>query len=151
MLPPRPPEPPATPQNEADTFTSARVVPYKRKMPASHLASLLSPLIRQKRDRLIESSGELPLSPPRKRKSSRSLTSSMVLSRPSTRRLPKSSRHKVRNEIFVGNSSQYLPPESRAPGELATHKWMVYVRAAKHESDMRLFVDRVLDDCEVAS
>ncbi|XP_011297531.1 YEATS domain-containing protein 2 [Fopius arisanus] len=50
-------------------------------------------------------------------------------------------RHKIRKRIVVGNISKWIPPDWRE--DAASHKWTMYVRAPKEESDISEFVTKV--------
>ncbi|XP_066598718.1 uncharacterized protein D12 [Prorops nasuta] len=50
-------------------------------------------------------------------------------------------RHKVRKRIVVGNISKWIPPDWRE--DAASHKWTMYVRGSKDDSDIAKFVSKV--------
>ncbi|XP_015111000.1 YEATS domain-containing protein 2 [Diachasma alloeum] len=50
-------------------------------------------------------------------------------------------RHKIRRRIVVGNISKWIPPDWRE--DAASHKWTMYVRASKEESDISEVVSKV--------
>lgn len=50
-------------------------------------------------------------------------------------------RHKIRKRVIVGNISKWIPPDWRE--DAASHKWTMYVRASKEESDISEVVAKV--------
>lgn len=50
-------------------------------------------------------------------------------------------RHKVRKRIIVGNISKWISPDWRE--DAASHKWTMYVRGSKENSDISDFVGKV--------
>lgn len=53
------------------------------------------------------------------------------------------SRFYVKRRIIVGNTSKYILPEHRESNDRSTHKWMVYVRGPKNNSDLQNFICKV--------
>ena len=53
------------------------------------------------------------------------------------------SRFYVKRRIIVGNTSKYILPEQRDGNDRSTHKWMVYVRGPKEDSELQIFISKV--------
>ena len=53
------------------------------------------------------------------------------------------SRFYVKRRVIVGNTSKFIPPEHRESNDRSTHKWMVYVRGPKDNSELQNFVSKV--------
>jgi len=53
------------------------------------------------------------------------------------------SRFYVKMRVYIGNSSKHIPEALRLPGDMSTHKWMVYVRGPERDPDISHFVSKV--------
>lgn len=53
------------------------------------------------------------------------------------------SRFYVKRRVIVGNTSKYILPEHRESNDRSTHKWMVYVRGPKDNSELQNFISKV--------
>ena len=53
------------------------------------------------------------------------------------------SRFYVKRKIIIGNTSKYILPDQREGNDRSTHKWMVYVRGPKDDSELQNFISKV--------
>lgn len=53
------------------------------------------------------------------------------------------SRFYVTMRVYIGNTSKHIPEALRPPGDMSTHKWMVYVRGPERDPDISHFVQKV--------